>query len=217
MNQYLIPYAVVKSLIQVLIRITRMNELDQLRKDIVFTDTLCEKKLTFKSTWGIFSPKQIDGGTKLLLKYLKIKPTDDCFDLGCGYGVIGITMAKLAPQGKTLMVDKDFMAVEYANKNATSNKANNAKAMLSNGFQHIDAQQRFDIIASNVPAKVGKEMMSLLLHDAKMHLKPGGEIYLVTINGLRQYMKRNLKEIFGNYKKLKQGPGYTVSYARRED
>jgi len=192
------------------------NFLNQLRKDIVFTETLCEQKFTFKSTWGIFSPKQIDGGTKLLVKYLQIKPTDDCFDLGCGYGVIGITMAKLAPEGETLMVDKDFMAVEYANKNAAINKTSNATAMLSNGFQHIDSHQRFDIIASNVPAKVGKEMMSLLLHDAKTHLKPGGEIYLVTINGLRQYMKRNLKEIFGNYKKLKQGPGYTVSYARRE-
>ncbi|MEE9303696.1 MAG: methyltransferase [Thiotrichaceae bacterium] len=192
------------------------HSLDSLRKDIKISETLCEQKLNFRTTWGIFSPKQIDSGTQLLLKYLSIKPTDDCFDLGCGYGVIGITMAKLAPQGETLMVDKDFMAVEYANKNAAINQANNAKAMLSNGFQHINSQQRFDIIASNVPAKVGKEMMCLLLNDAKRHLKPGGEIYLVTINGLRQYMKRNLKEIFGNYKKLKQGPGYTVSYARRE-
>lgn len=187
-----------------------------LRKDIEFTDTLCDQTLKFRSTWGIFSPRQIDGGTRLLLKYIKIKPEDHCFDLGCGYGVIGIAMAKLAPQGKVLMVDKDFMAVEYANKNATLNKANNATAMLSNGFQHIDSKQQFDVIASNVPAKVGKEMMTLLLNDALHHLKPGGEIYLVTINGLRQYMKRNLKEIFGNYKKLKQGTGYTISYARRE-
>jgi 16S rRNA G1207 methylase RsmC len=194
----------------------KTDPLTSLRKDIEFTDFLCNQSLKFRSTWGIFSPRQIDDGTRLLMKYLKIKPEDDCFDLGCGYGAIGITMAKLAPQGKTLMVDKDFMAVEYANKNATLNKANNASAMLSNGFQHINHNQRFDIIASNVPAKVGKEMMTLLLNDALHHLKPGGEIYLVTINGLRQYMKRNLKEIFGNYKKLKQGTGYTISYARRE-
>ncbi len=192
------------------------QSLDQLREDIVFTDTLCEQQLTFHSTWGIFSPRQIDAGTRLLLDYIKVKPTDDCFDLGCGYGAIGITLAKLAPQGRTLMVDKDFMAVEYANKNVAINQAGNARAMLSNGFQHIDPHLRFDIIASNVPAKVGKEMMSVLLHDAQHYLKPGGEIYLVTINGLRQYMKRNLKEVFGNYKKIKQGPGYTVSYARRD-
>lgn len=191
--------------------------LSSLREDIEFNETLCNQQLKFRSTWGIFSPRQIDDGTHLLLKYLTIKPDDDCFDLGCGYGPIGITMATLAPKGKTLMVDKDFMAIEYANKNADLNKTKNATAMLSNGFQHIDPQQRFDIIASNVPAKVGKEMMTLLLHDAKQHLKIDGEIYLVTINGLRQYMKRNLKDIFGNYKKLKQGTGYTISYARRTD
>lgn len=194
----------------------KRTELDSLREDIVFTDTLCDQTLRFHSTWGIFSPRQIDAGTRLLLDYIAVKPDADCFDLGCGYGAIGITLAKLAHQGTTLMVDKDFMAVEYANKNAALNGADNASAMLSNGFQHIDPALRFDIIASNVPAKVGKEMMQLLLHDAKHYLKPGGEIYLVTINGLRQYMKRNLQDIFGNYKKLKQGPGYTVSYARRE-
>ncbi|MEN9501852.1 MAG: hypothetical protein RI964_1137 [Pseudomonadota bacterium] len=186
-----------------------------LRDDIRFDTELCGHRFTFLSTWGIFSPREIDDGTDLLLKYLEINPTDDCFDLGCGYGPVGLAMAKLAPQGQTLMVDKDFMAVEYANRNAALNKLPNAKAMLSNGFQHIDKSLRFDVIASNVPAKVGKEMMSILLHDMKRHLKPGGRVYLVTINGLREYMKRNLKETFGNFDKLKQGQAYTVSYAEK--
>ena len=186
-----------------------------LRDDIRFDTELCGHRFTFLSTWGIFSPREIDDGTDLLLKYLEINSTDDCFDLGCGYGPVGLAMAKLAPQGQTLMVDKDFMAVEYANRNAALNKLPNAKAMLSNGFQHIDKSLRFDVIASNVPAKVGKEMMSILLHDMKRHLKPGGRVYLVTINGLREYMKRNLKETFGNFDKLKQGQAYTVSYAEK--
>ena len=186
-----------------------------LHDDIRFEAELCGQTLQFASTWGIFSPREIDEGTALLLKYLEIKPNDDCFDLGCGYGPIGLTMAKLAPQGQTLMVDKDFMAVEYSNKNAALNKLPNAKAMLSNGFQHIDKNLRFDVIASNIPAKVGKEMMSILLHDMQQHLKPGGRVYLVTINGLREYMKRNLKDTFGNFDKLKQGAAYTVSYAEK--
>lgn len=186
-----------------------------LHDDIRFEAELCGQTLQFASTWGIFSPREIDEGTALLLKYLEIKPNDDCFDLGCGYGPIGLTMAKLAPQGQTLMVDKDFMAVEYSNKNAALNKLSNAKAMLSNGFQHIDKNLRFDVIASNIPAKVGKEMMSILLHDMQRHLKPGGRVYLVTINGLREYMKRNLKDTFGNFDKLKQGAAYTVSYAEK--
>ena len=190
-----------------------MNPLDEFRKDITFSETLAGQTLYYCTTWGIFSPRAIDDGTRLLMKYIKVNPDDDCFDLGCGYGPIGLTLAKLAPQGQTLLVDKDFMAVDYSNKNAHNNHINNANAMLSNGFQHIDPALRFDLIASNVPAKVGKEMMSLMLHDARDRLKPEGRLYLVTINGLRHYMKRNLKEIFGNYKKIKQGAKYTIHLA----
>ncbi|MCK5903282.1 MAG: class I SAM-dependent methyltransferase [Cocleimonas sp.] len=189
------------------------NHLNELRKDIKFSETLSGHPLNYHSTWGLFSPREIDEGTRLFLKHIKVNPDDDCFDLGCGYGPIGLTLAKLAPQGQTLMVDKDFMAVDFSNKNAQINHINNAQAMLSNGFQHIDRAQQFDLIASNVPAKVGKEMMSLMLHDARQRLRPEGRLYLVTINGLRQYMKRNLNDIFGNYKKLKQGAKYTVHLA----
>lgn len=187
--------------------------LDEYRKDIQFSESLCGHKLDYRTTWGIFSPREIDAGTKLLMKFIKVQPTDNCFDLGCGYGPIGLTMAKLAPEGETILVDKDFMAVEYSNKNAQKNNINNAKAVLSNGFQHVAPNKRFDVIASNVPAKVGKEMMALMLHDAYQRLNVEGRIYLVTVNGLRQYMKRNLKDIFGNYKKVKQGSAYTVHLA----
>ncbi len=189
------------------------QQIDNYRKDIQFSETLCGHKLQFHSTWGIFSPREIDEGTRLLLKHIKVNPDDDCFDLGCGYGPIGLTLAKLAPQGQTLMVDKDFMAVEYSNHNAKLNQIDNAQAQLSNAFQHIDAKRQFDLIVSNVPAKVGKEMMSIMLYDAYQRLKPNGRIYLVTINGLRQYIKRSLQEGFGNYKKVKQGKNYTVALA----
>jgi len=191
------------------------KQLAEYRKDIEFSETLCDQTLKFRTTWGIFSPREIDSGTQLLMKYMKINEGDDCFDLGCGYGPIGLTMAKLASKGRTILADKDFMAVEYSNKNAELNNIKNAQAQLSNGFQHIDKSAKFDVIASNVPAKVGKEMMSLMLHDAHHAMKEDGRLYLVTVNGLRQYMKRNLKEIFGNYKKVKQGKSYTIHLATK--
>lgn len=194
---------------------TTAEYLKEIRQDIRFNAELCGHNFQFISTWGIFSPREIDSGTDLLLRHLKVNPTDHCFDLGCGYGPIGLAMAKMAPQGQVLMVDKDFMAVEYSNKNAILNKLPNAKAILSNGFQHIPADAQFDVVVSNVPAKVGKEMMTIMLYDALKHMKVGGRIYLVTINGLREYMKRNLQEVFGNYDKLKQGKDYTVSYAEK--
>ncbi|MEJ2593073.1 MAG: methyltransferase [Candidatus Thiodiazotropha sp.] len=189
--------------------------LDKLRRDIVFDADLAGERLRFHSTWGIFSPRDIDEGTRLLVEHLQIEPTDDCLDLGCGYGPIGLFMARRAPHGRILMVDKDFMAVDYANANAERNGLDNARAMLSNAFDHIDPDLRFNVIASNIPAKVGKEMLSLILHDAHQRLKPEGKLYVVTINGLRQYMKRNLNEVFGNYDKLKQGRSYTVALAEK--
>lgn len=192
------------------------DQLDRLRADIDFSADLGGCTLHLYSTWGLFSPREIDEGTRLLLEHLEVNPTDHCLDLGCGYGPIGLAMAWLAPAGQTLMLDKDFIAVDYAKRNAARNGLANARAELSNGFAQIDPGLRFDVIASNIPAKVGKELLAILLHDAWARLNPGGRLYVVTINGLRQYMKRNLGEVFGNYDKLKQGAHYTVALAHRE-
>lgn len=151
----------------------------------------------------------------MLLNYLEIEDDHDCLDLGCGYGILGLTMAACAPHGKTLLVDKDFVAIEYAQKNCVLNNIHNAECLLSNGFNHIPEQQ-FDLIVSNVPAKVGKEMLYIYLFDALAYLKPGGAFYIVTITGLRQFFKRGFMEVFGDYKKLKQGKTYTVARAIKQ-
>ncbi len=58
--------------------------------------------LVFRTVPELFSYKHVDEGTMLLLGELEVKETDDCLDMGCGYGVIGISMAKLAPKGRAL-------------------------------------------------------------------------------------------------------------------
>jgi len=191
------------------------QELARLRADIEFQETLGGQRLDFRTTWGLFSPRGIDEGTRLLVERMEVAEDADCLDLGCGYGPIGLMMAEMAPRGRTLMLDKDFVAVEYANRNARLNGLENAGAQLSNGFDQVDPALRFDVIASNLPAKVGKELLTLYLHDARERLRPGGRLYLVTITGLRQFIKRNLEEVFGNYKKLKQGRAYTVALAEK--
>ncbi len=187
--------------------------INDLRKDIQFDVILRDTPLHFHTTWGLFSPREIDEGTLLLLKYIDIPDDADCFDMGCGYGPIGITLAKLAPKGQTLLADKDFVGVNYSNKNIAANKINNAEAILSNAFDQVGGR-KFDCIVSNIPAKVGKELLQIILHDAKAHLKPDGQLYVVTVNGLRKFMKRHFEEILGDYKKLKQGAHYTIARAR---
>ena len=192
----------------------RQEYLKKIREDQQFSAELCGRQFHFRTTWGLFSPKDIDEGTRLLLDYIQVSETDNCMDLGCGYGPIGLTLAHLAPRGQVLMVDKDFVAVDYACKNIDQNRIDNAEAMLSNAFSDIGAR-KFDLIASNIPAKVGKEMLAIIIQDAFDHLNPGGHFYVVSINGLRQLFKREFNTVFGNYSKVKQGKNYTISMAEK--
>jgi 16S rRNA (guanine1207-N2)-methyltransferase len=189
-------------------------DLHRLRQDIVFQDTLLGHKLTFHSTWGLFSPKAIDEGTRLLLDHLEVRPDDRAIDLGCGYGPLGLAIAKAAPQGQCLMVDKDFVAVDYANANARRNRIENAHAMLSDGLRHIP-EQTFTLAVTNLPAKTSKEHYYLFFHDIRKRLEPGGRFYVVVISGLRQFIARAFEEVFGNHRKIKQGRQYTVASAER--
>ncbi len=191
------------------------EQIQDLKKDLLVKDQLCGFDMQFKTSWGLFSPRAIDEGSVMLLKYLEIQANDKCLDLGCGYGVLGLTMAKQASQGEVIMVDKDYLAVDYANANAKLNNLSHASARLSNGFSEV-SEKEFDVIVSNIPAKVGNELLYIFLNDAYERLKPGGTFYVVTITGLRNFMKTGFKEIFGNYKKHKQGPAYTVASATKE-
>ena len=181
-------------------------------REVEFRTELRGMPLTFSATWGLFSPKAIDAGTQLLIEHLDIQENDTCLDLGCGYGAIGITLAKCVQTATVYMVDKDFVAVDYARKNVQQNQLQNCHVLLSNGFSHLPDIQ-FDLIASNLPANVGKELLQIFLTDAKQHLKPNGRLYVVTISGLRAFIKRNFLSTFGNYQKVKQRHTHTVAMA----
>ena len=193
-----------------------MTDLDRLKDDIVFSVPLRGHRMTFHSTWGLFSPRRIDDGSYLLLKHIELEGGDVTLDLGCGYGALGLTIAKDTPAGDVHLVDKDFVAIEYAQKNARLNGLANCRIYLSNAFREVPAGLRFDNIVANLPAKVGGELLTIILHDARARLKRGGRLYVVTVAGLRQFIKRNFQEVFGNYQKLKQGAHHAVAMAVKE-
>ena len=191
-----------------------MKTAEQLKQDIVFRAGMRGSELTFHSTWGLFSPRRIDDGTWMLAERMDLSPEQTTLDLGCGYGAIGVAVAACCPGGEVHMVDKDFVAVRYAEKNARVNGLTNCRAYLSNAFSDVP-DVRFDNIASNLPANVGREMLYIILSGAHGRLKPGGRLYVVTVAGLRKFIQRNFIDIFGNYKKLKQGKTYAVGMAVR--
>lgn len=185
-------------------------DIEALREDIVIEAVLRGRPVTLHSTWGLFSPKEVDEGTRLLIEHLPIRPEDDCLDLGCGYGPVGVAMALEAPRGTTLLVDKDFVAVRYALANARRCGLANVDAQLSNGLADIDPARRFDLVAANLPAKVGRELLTLFVHDAQTRLRPGGRMAVVAISQLRPVIERAFMAAFGNAEKIKQGRRHVV-------
>jgi len=177
------------------------KDISKLKKDIILDIELLGTKLNLHTRWGVFSPRSIDDGTLLLMKYISADEGDVCLDLGCGYGPIGLALARQCHKGQVHMVDKDFIAVELANENAKRNGIVNAKAYLSDAFTHVPSEIKFSQIISNIPAKVGREQLSIILYDAFDALESGGKITVVTINGLKDFIKSNFKSVFGNYKK----------------
>ncbi len=190
------------------------ESLPGLRQDTVFSEVFDEKTLIFHTTWGLFSPREVDAGTRLLLDYIELADDALILDLGCGYGALGLALAAASHSRQVTLVDKDFVAIEYCRKNATVNGLSNTEIFLSNGLQQVEAKG-FDSVVTNLPAKSGKELYYLMFYDAYDRLKTGGKLYIVTINGLRGFVKRVFNEVFGNYQKLKQGSVYTVAVATK--
>ena len=145
---------------------------------------------TFASDNGIFSKNKIDYGSKLLVEtflnssHLK---TGDFLDLGCGYGYVGITLSKLLDINMT-MVDINKRAIHLAKMNLKNNNVS-AEVYLSDGFANIS--QTFDVIITNPPIRVGKDILLKLLLDSASHLKNSGELWFVMRKdqGVKSVMK----------------------------
>jgi 16S rRNA G1207 methylase RsmC len=73
-------------------------------------------------------------------------------DIGCGYCVIGISLAKKFTGAKVIGVDRDFLAIKYSNHNAKLSKVENFTAIPSLGIEAVK-DQKFDLIISNIHAK----------------------------------------------------------------
>lgn len=185
------------------------------KRELSVPVVLPDRAFTLLSTWGLFSPKAPDSGSLLLLQEIPEQKESAILDLGCGYGLLGLTLALRHPNTQVTLVDKDFVAVRYTQKNIANLRLNNAQCYLSNGLEDI-AEQRFSLVVSNLPAKVNNEMFYIFFEDIKKQLLPEGRLIVVTITGLREFIKRVFKEVFGNYEKLKQRPDYTVSLAIKE-
>lgn len=168
------------------------------------------KTFSFISDNGVFSKNHIDSATELLIKTVYDEVGGDILDIGCGYGVIGITLASSDKVNNVTMIDVNRRALELTKRNAIKNKVQDKTVIIeSNGFENV--KNRYDAVITNPPIRAGKTVIYQMYADAKKHLKNGGALYIV-INkkhGAPSTLKY-LNELFGNTEILDKKAGFNV-------
>src|SRR5260221_5824189 len=169
-------------------------------------------ELTFHVSQDLFSSEHIDKGTQRLLRTfipIDIRKYKKILDVGCGYGPIGISLKVESPESEVHMIDSDALALFYTKQNAELNNVT-VNSYASLGYDNgVDTD--FDLIVSNIPAKVGKKALASLLLDSQFHIKSKGTIAIVVVDAILE----DVREILHSDSNIeinleKSWPGHTV-------
>lgn len=167
------------------------------------------KKFSFITDNGVFSKAHIDFATSFMLNTIWNEVRGNVLDLGCGYGVIGITIASIPNVSMVTMCDVNQRALNLAKRNAEKNNVKNFEVIESDCFENIN--KKFDTIITNPPIRAGKSVIYKMYEDSKAHLNANGILFLV-INkkhGAPSTISF-LETIFDNVEVLDKKAGFNV-------
>lgn len=140
---------------------------------------LRDYEFLFETDNGVFSKREVDFGSRLLIESFEIPQiSGDLLDIGCGYGPVGLALAKDFPDRKIDMVDINERAIELAKINKELNRVENVQIFVSNLFEMIH-DKKYAAILSNPPIRAGKKVVHTIFEESKKYLKNGGELWVV--------------------------------------
>lgn len=165
----------------------------------------------FTTDNGVFSKNTVDYGSRALLDAVDLSetPAGPILDMGCGYGPIGMTLAKLAPERQTDMVDVNERALGLAQKNCDLNQIQNVAIFESAEYQNVTAQ--YAAILTNPPIRAGKAVVQNILKGAYDHLLTDGELDVVIQKKQgAPSAKQLMADTFGNVQIIHKDKGYYI-------
>lgn len=166
---------------------------------------LLGRAFRFATAPGVFSRERVDPGTRLLIDSVEVAGARSVLDLGCGYGVIGISVAATESQARVTLVDVDARAVALAKANCERNGVT-ADAEVADGPAALG--RRFDLILSHFPLHAPRGDRDRLVREARDALEPGGRLCAVV---LEQYdLSETFARNFPSVQRLAESGGYVV-------
>ena len=184
-------------------------------KEESFITTLRGNTFQFVTASGVFSLKKVDKGSELLInKAVVPNEARSILDLGCGYGPVGIAIAKVFPKAEVLLSDVNERAVFVAKKNIKKNNIANAEVVVSDGFEKIN--KNFDVILLNPPQTAGKQVCQNLIEQSFHHLNNGGTLQIVARHQKGgKDLAKFMESLFGNVEDVAKSSGYRVYLGRK--
>lgn len=164
---------------------------------------------------GVFSRERVDRGTRLVLEGIEAPPSGRFLDLGAGYGVIGIVLARRSPQAQVDLVEQNRRAAALARQNLALNGVTNARVLEGDGFEPV-AGEAYRLIVTNPPLRAGRALVQGWIDQAFDHLTPGGRFYLVarTSQGAKT-LQGLVAQRFGSVVEAAKGGGFRLFYGER--
>jgi 16S rRNA G1207 methylase RsmC len=165
--------------------------------------------LYLKSASGIFSAREIDKASRLLIEKADLPKKGKILDLGCGYGLIGVVAAKACPSCTVILTDINKRAYKLARENISLNRVD-AEARQGPFYETV-ANEKFDAILLNPPMAAGREVVMKMLKGAPEHLNKGGSLQIVarkTKGG--EFLFKEMEKLFSSVKVLAKSGGFWV-------
>lgn len=138
--------------------------------------------LALQTDSGVFSPRRLDPGTRLLIDVAPPPPAEgELLDLGCGYGPLALVLAARAPRARIWAVDVNARALALTAANARRAGLANVTCVQPDDRSLPPA---FDVIWCNPPIRVGKDALRGMLASWLGRLASQASAYLVVQRNL---------------------------------